>query len=401
MLTAHGNERVAVEAMKRGAWDYFRKPFEVDELLAVVRRALEAAELVVEKRALESELVLARHMVFVSPGMRRLARLVGRVGPRDVTVLIQGESGTGKELVANALVRSSRRAEGPFVRFNCAAVPRELADAELFGHARGAFTGAVKERPGLFRAAHGGTLLLDEVGELDLATQAKLLRVLQEGEVRPVGEDRTHPVDVRLIAATHRNLPERVAEGSFREDLYYRLAVVTLPIPPLRERPDDIEPLARHFLHRAFDRFELPPVEPPTTLFRWLRSRDWPGNVRELANAMESLVAMSEEGGALDLDLLEPPPGGTAPAGSLPSDRGELAGARAAGGDRRSWAGRRDAGSAPGPGLREKLRAYEQTLLEEALAASRGNQAEAARRLRIGKATLHDKLRKHGLIGRG
>jgi two-component system response regulator HydG len=381
MLTAHGSERIAVDAMKRGAYDYFRKPFEVDELLAVVRRALEAARLARDKRALESELVLARHMVFVSPAMRRLARLVGRVGPRDVTVLIQGESGTGKERVAEALVACSRRAERPFVRFNCAAVPRELADAELFGHARGAFTGAVRERPGLFRAADGGTLLLDEVAELDPGTQAKLLRVLQEGEVRAVGEERPRPVDVRVIAATHRDLPGWVSEGRFREDLYYRLAVVTLEIPPLRDRPEDVEPLARHFLARALDRFDLPASDPPAELVSALRGRTWPGNVRELANVVEGLAATADVDGTLDLASL---------------DHGDEAMRDGRSADR--------AGHHPGPGggddagLREQLRAFERRLIEAALAESGGNQAAAARRLRIGKATLHDKLRRHGLL---
>jgi len=379
MLTAHGNERIAVDAMKRGAYDYFRKPFEVDELLAVVRRALEAARLARDKRALESELVLARHMVFVSPAMRRLARLVGRVGPRDVTVLIQGESGTGKERVAEALVACSRRAERPFVRFNCAAVPPELADAELFGHTRGAFTGAVRERPGLFRAADGGTLLLDEVAELDPATQAKLLRVLQEGEVRAVGEERPRPVDVRVIAATHRNLPAWVSDGRFREDLYYRLAVVTLEVPPLRDRPEDVEPLVRHFLTRAQDRFDLPAGDPPTELVAALRARSWPGNVRELANLIEGLAATADVDGTLDLTNLDE--------GSDGASESQGAGA-----DARERSGQDD------PGLRDQVRAFERRLIETALAETGGNQAAAARRLRIGKATLHDKLRRHGLL---
>jgi len=189
MITAHGNERLAVEATKAGAYDYFRKPFELEELVAVVRRALDTVRLEAENEQLRSKLELAKSMVFVSDAMTKLAVMVHRIGPRDVTVLIRGESGTGKERVAEAIVAASKRASKPFVRFNCAALTPELAEAELFGHARGAFTGAIRTRAGMFREAEGGTILLDEVGELDLATQAKLLRVLQEHEIRPVGED--------------------------------------------------------------------------------------------------------------------------------------------------------------------------------------------------------------------
>ena len=247
LVTAHGNERLAVEAMKRGAWDYFKKPFELDDVMAVVRRALGSARLSRENARLTGEVTLLRNLVFVSPAMSKLADLVARVAPRDVTVLITGESGTGKERVAEALVAASRRSDAPFVRFNCASLTEELAEAELFGHAKGAFTGAVRARRGLFREADGGTLLLDEVGELG----AKLLRALQEGEVRPVGEDRSVKVDVRLLAATHRDLAAEVKAGRFREDLYYRLKVVQLHVPALRERPEDLPVLARHFLSRA------------------------------------------------------------------------------------------------------------------------------------------------------
>ena len=240
LITAHGSERQAVEAMKAGAYDYFRKPFETEELLAVVRRAVEAVRLSLENERLAGEVALARTMVFASDAMRRLAVLVARVAPRDVTVLVTGESGTGKERVAEAIVQASPRASRPFVRFNCAALTPELAEAELFGHARGAFTGAVRARPGLFGEADGGTLLLDEIGELAPPLQAKLLRVLQEGEVRPVGEERARRVDVRVIASTHRDLGALVRAGTFREDLYYRLEVVALRIPPLRERPEDV-----------------------------------------------------------------------------------------------------------------------------------------------------------------
>jgi two-component system, NtrC family, response regulator HydG len=366
MITAHGTERLAVEAMKAGAFDYFRKPFEIDELSLVIDRALAGVELEAENLRLTSERELAQGMVFESPAMSRLAVLVHRVAPRDVTVLITGESGTGKERVAEAIVMASRRADRPFVRFNCAALSPELAEAELFGHAKGSFTGAHRARAGLFREADGGTLLLDEVGELAPAVQAKLLRVLQSGEVRPVGQDLPIRVDVRLLAATHRDLPARVREGSFREDLYYRLEVVELRVPPLRERPEDIAPLARHFLRRYAERFGVHNLREPPDLLARLRALPWPGNVRQLENAIESLVALSDDG-ALDLSLLPDAVGhASAPSGLRLT-------------------------------LKQKLEAYEKGLLIAALEDAEGNRSEAARALGIGRATLHDKLRKYGL----
>ncbi|BDG10549.1 sigma-54-dependent transcriptional regulator [Anaeromyxobacter paludicola] len=367
VVTAHGSERQAVEAMKAGAFDYFRKPFETEELLAVARRALEAARLAAENERLAAELALSRTMVFASPAMTRLAGLVARVAPRDVNVLITGESGTGKERVAEAIVRASRRAAAPLVRFNCAALTPELAEAELFGHARGAFTGAVRARPGLFGEADGGTLLLDEVGELAPSSQGKLLRVLQDGEVRPVGEERARRVDVRVLAATHRDLAAEVARGAFRQDLYYRLKVVELRVPPLRERPEDVPLLARHFLARYAARFGVPSPPPSEGLLARLAAWTWPGNVRELENAVESLVALSRDG-ELDPSLL---PGG--PVGA----------------------------ARPPLGLRERVEAYERGLLVEALRAARGNQSEAARALGLPRVTLHDKLRRLGLAADG
>jgi DNA-binding NtrC family response regulator len=367
VITAHGSERQAVEAMKAGAYDYFRKPFETEELLAVVQRAVEAVRLSAENERLTGELALSRTMVYASRAMSQLGQLVARVAPRDVTVLITGETGTGKERVAEAIVRASRRADRPFVRFNCAALVPELAEAELFGHARGAFTGAVRARPGLFGEAHGGTVLLDEVGELAPAAQAKLLRVLQDGEVRPVGEERARTVDVRVLAATHRDLQERVTQGAFREDLYWRLAVVRLEVPPLRQRPEDLPVLARHFLARFADRFGVAPLHVPDALFDRLAAHDWPGNVRELEHALETLVALSE-GGELDLSLLP----ARGPAG--PDE-------------------------AAAEHLRPRMEAYERGLVVEALRAARGNRSQAARRLGISRVTLHDKLRKYGLGG--
>ena len=365
VITAHGSERQAVEAMKAGAYDYFRKPFDNEELLAVVRRALEAVRLAYENERLAGELALARTMVFASEPMRRLAALVARVAPRDATVLVTGESGTGKERVAEAIVAASRRADRPFVRFNCAALTPELAEAELFGHAKGAFTGAIRARRGLFGEADGGTILLDEVGELAPGAQAKLLRVVQDGEIRAVGEERSRRVDVRVVAATHRDLAEEVRRGRFREDLFYRLDVVHLVVPPLRERPEDVPVLARHFLARFAERFGVSPLVVPDALFDRLAGHRWPGNVRELENAVERLVALSPADG-LDLSLL--------PGGALSP------------GDER----------VPLP-LKERVQAYERGLVVEALREARGNRSEAARRLGISRVTLHDKLKRYGL----
>ena len=369
LITAHGSERHAVEAMKLGAYDYFKKPFEMEELLAVVQRAVEAVRLSVENERLAGELNLSRSLVFASKAMSHLAVLVSRVAPRDVTVLVTGESGTGKERVAEALVRASRRAARPFVRFNCAALTAELAEAELFGHIKGAFTGAVRTRPGLFGEADGGTLLLDEVADLEPNLQAKLLRTLQEGEVRPVGEDRPRKVDVRIVAATNRDLKERVAKGLFREDLFYRLNVVHLHIPPLRERPEDIDVLARHFLGRFAERFGTGPLKVGEEIFDRLRTYLWPGNVRELENAIESAVALSV-GGALDPFLLP----SLAPLSASAEPRGPLT-------------------------LKRRVEAYEKGLIVEALRASRNSRTEAAKALGISRVTLHDKLHKYGLAG--
>ena len=374
MLTAHGSEGLAVEAMKLGAFDYFKKPFEPDLLRQAIVRARDVVETRAGKVQVEAERHLGKSLLFASPSMGRLAVLVARVAPREVTVLLTGESGTGKERVAEAIVAASARKDAPFVRFNCAALSPELVESELFGHAKGAFTGAVRARPGMFREADGGTLLLDEIGELDARAQAKLLRVLQEREVRPVGEDQSVAVDVRIIAATHRDLPQLVADGSFREDLYYRLKVVHLTVPPLRERPEDIVPLFRHFLQGASTRFGTGPLRLPAGVEARLLAYPWPGNVRELENAVESLVALSSDG-TID-ELLLPASSSSSSSSSSEGD---------------------GSGPSPGAGLRERLDAYERGLLVAALKDAQGNRSQAARALGIGRATLHEKLDKHGI----
>src|SRR5256885_1680474 len=371
MLTAHGSEKVAVRAMKSGAYEYVTKPFDIDEMSLVLDRALEARSLRVENRRLTAEKALGRAIVGDSPPMRQLLDAVSRVGPKDITVLVRGETGTGKELIASLIHAESRRASAPLVRFNCAAIPGDLAEAELFGHARGAFTGATQARRGFFAEANGGTLLLDEVGELPAPVQAKLLRTLQGGEIQPVGTGRIEHVDVRVIACTNRDLATDAREGRFREDLYYRLAVVELVVPPLHEHREDIPALAIEFARRYAERFGVEGARLSPALLEWLRLADWPGNVRQLENAVARLVALSPGGeiGPQTLSAMPPAP----PAGAqAPRPPGEMA-------------------------LWERLDAFEREQIEHALAATGGNQSEAARRLRISRSAFVDRLKKYGI----
>ena len=372
LLTAHGSEKVAVSAMKAGAYDYAAKPFDIDELVAVVERALEARALRTAARHLAAEQAIGQRIVGESAPMRRLLDAVARVAGKDVTVLVRGETGTGKELVASLLHAESRRAKKPLVRFNCAAIPGELAEAELFGHARGAFTGAQGARRGFFAEADGGTLVLDEIGELTLGVQAKLLRAIQEGEIQPVGSGRVERVDVRLVASTNRDLAAEARSGRFREDLYYRLAVIELLVPPLRERAGDIPALAEEMARRYGDKFGVPGVRLSPALVARLSAAAWPGNVRQLENTVARLVALAQ-GPEIDADALE---GAGAPArGPLPAPE-----------------------AAPeGPSLKQQVEAFERGLIARALAAAGGNQSEAARRLQTSRVTLVDKIKKYGL----
>src|SRR5580698_3604026 len=260
MLTAHGSERVAVAAMKAGAHDYLPKPFDPDELVLVVKRGIETRLLRLQNARLRAETALGRTIVAESPAMRRVLDMVARVAPKDVTVLFTGESGAGKDVVPTAVHAHSRRADKAFIRFNAAAIPSELAEAELFGHTKAAFTGAQTARQGYFQQANKATLFIDEIGELPLGIQAKVLRVLQSGEVQQLG-GRSESVDVRVIAASNRDLAADVRSGRFREDLYYRLNVVPIRVPPLRERAEDIEPLVRTFVRQYADRYGMVGVE--------------------------------------------------------------------------------------------------------------------------------------------
>ncbi len=297
LMTSYASVRSAVDAMKEGAADYIAKPFDHDEMVLTVERLLHQQKLARENARLRSE--LAQHypvegMIGDSPAMRSVFSQIRKVAPTATTVLVLGESGTGKELVARALHALSPRRDGPFIAVNCAAIPDTLLESELFGHEKGAFTGANERRIGLIEAASGGTLFLDEIGELPAEAQARLLRVLQEGEVRRLGENRTRRVDVRLVSATHRDLQQAVAAGGFRQDLYYRLAVMPIQLPPLRERHEDIEPLARRLLERSCRRLNRPALKLSPQALKALHNYDWPGNVRELENVIERAVILAE-----------------------------------------------------------------------------------------------------------
>ena len=304
LVTAQGDERTAVQALKLGAYDYLPKPFDNEEIRATIRHAHEILSLREENRRLRRDLAGEfRGMVGDSPAMREVAETIRRAGPTDATVLVTGESGTGKELAARALHAESRRKGGPFVALNSSALPGELIESELFGHVKGAFTGADRDRTGVFEAANAGTLFLDEVGDLSPSAQAKLLRIIEEGRVTPVGTTASRPIDVRLVAATNRPLEEMATSGAFRPDLLYRLQVVTLRLPPLRERRADIPALAVHFIAELAARHERPVRSLSAAARRALVAYDWPGNVRELRNVLERAVVLAD-GNEMDVSAL-------------------------------------------------------------------------------------------------
>ncbi len=371
ILTAHGSERVAVAAMKAGAFDYVPKPFDPEELVMIVRRAIETRSLRLQNARLRTESALGRAIVAESTAMRRVLDLVARVAPKDVTVLFLGESGTGKDVMAAALHAHSRRADKAFVRFNAAAIPAELAEAELFGHVKGAFTGAQTSRLGYFQSADGGTLFIDEIGELAPAMQAKLLRALQSGEVQPVGGRAEH-VDVRLVTATNRDLSADVKSGRFREDLFYRLDVVSVRVPPLRELAEDIVPLTKTFATMYAGRYGMGAVDIEPALLEAFQKYAWPGNVRELENTVARLLAVAPDD-KLTVALWEP---STAPTLMSISDPGV------------------------GHPLRRRVEAFERAIIAEQFEAAGKNQSETARRLGISRPALIEKLHKYGLIGR-
>ncbi len=296
MMTAYASVATAIETLKKGAYDYLNKPLDIEELKHLVGRALRHHQLEEENRHLRhqlSSLTQIENIVGISPAMQALFEKIVMVGPTEATILITGESGTGKELVANAIHQHSLRSELPMVKVNCAALPETLLESEMFGHVKGAFSGALQSRKGRFQQAHGSTLFLDEIGEMNGEIQAKLLRVIQEKEVQPLGSDIIVKVDVRLIAATSKDLPLEIANGNFREDLYYRLNVVPMDVPPLRKRPEDIPPLTEYFLRRYVKKNDKHVKDFSPRAMDALVRYHWPGNIRELENLIERSVILT------------------------------------------------------------------------------------------------------------
>jgi DNA-binding NtrC family response regulator len=375
LMTAHATVSTAVAAMREGAFDYVEKPFDNDELKTLVRRALEVNRLSRENRYLQAELrsrYSLEDVIAESPAMREVLDLVRRAARSPSTVLISGESGTGKELVARAVHYHSDRVGRPFVAANCKAFAGGVLESELFGHEKGAFTGAHRSKPGLFERAHGGTLFLDEIGEVDADFQAKLLRVLQERRIQPVGATEERAVDVRLVAATNRDLRAEVAAGSFREDLYFRLAVIPIHIPPLRERAEDVLPLARHFLSKWSAELGREIDGWTDDVEAYLTRHPWPGNVRELENAIERGVVLAR-GERIGLDDL-------------------LVDAEPAGGDD----GAPEGASATG-GLQHFLDQAASERIRSVLERVGGVKVEAARQLGVDRSTLYRLMRKYGI----
>lgn len=376
VITAFVNVEIAVEAMKEGAYDFIGKPFYRDQLLLSVEKALERQRLAEEVRDLRIRAnAVTREFISASDTMHRVLEVADRVAATDAAILITGESGTGKEVIARRIHVHSARAEKPFVAINCAAIPGELLESELFGHTRGAFTGAVRNRSGRFRQAEGGTLFLDEIGEIPLPLQPKLLRVLQEKVVDSVGSDAPAPVDVRILAATNRDLQERIREGGFREDLYYRLNVVELRVPPLRERREDIPLLVKHFVKELAEGRD---IEVPAGVLARLQSHHWPGNVRELRNACERMVILCR-GNEVSMGDLPSIPGS-------PSPEGHSAG---------TGHGNEDWPPLPPGGL--SLVDLEKKVIERALKMNKGNITRTALYLGMPRHVLVYRLEKYGI----
>jgi two-component system, NtrC family, nitrogen regulation response regulator NtrX len=370
MMSGRASLADAVKATRRGAFHFLEKPLAPEAVLLTLASALELRRTRELNRALQADLGDADGLIGDSAAMERVREMIRRVAPTDARVLITGESGTGKEVAAALLHRASARASGPFVRLNCAAIPRELVESELFGHERGAFTGATERRRGRFELAHGGTLFLDEVGDLGAEAQAKLLRALEAGEIQRVGGGDPIAVDVRIVAATHRDLPAAIEAGRFREDLFFRLHVIPLHLPALRERPGDVPRLVEHFVARNRRRHGLRPPRFSAGAVELLARHPWPGNVRELANVLERIAILHADA-EVGVAELRPVLEGAPPRNDAPAYRD---------GDERT--------------LAERLDDHERELLAGAIDAAGGSIAEAARRLRTDRGNLYRRLRR-------
>jgi two-component system response regulator AtoC len=374
MMSAYGDDDDALEAMRRGAYDFLQKPFRADQVLLVVRKAIEREGLQREVQRLHEEIAAlkgAEEIVGHSEALQQAVALAKKVAKHRSSVLITGESGTGKELIARLIHDAGPRASQPFVAVNCAAIPEHLLESELFGHVRGAFTGAVDDRRGLFEEAEGGSLFLDEIGELPVALQVKLLRALQEGEVRRIGDNAERSVDVRVITATSRDLDSDVREGRFRADLFYRVNVVRIQLPPLRERREDVPELVRHFITSFSKRLGLAIEGATPAAMRFLMEYAWPGNVRELENVVERAMVLTE-GRRIDVEHL---PASVRAPGSAPV-----------------------AGDAEADlSVKRRVEQLERTLIERALRQTGGNRTRAARLLELSHRALLYKIREYGL----
>jgi DNA-binding NtrC family response regulator len=293
MISGHGNVDTAIEAVKKGAFDYIPKPPDLNKLLITIKNALDVKELREETKILKSKIQRSKDIIGESNSITKIKETILKVAPTEARVLITGENGTGKELVAQWIHQNSHRAKGPFIELNCAAIPSELIESELFGHEKGSFTSAIKQRLGKFEQANGGTLFLDEIGDMDLAAQAKVLRALQEGKITKVGGEKEVKVDVRVIAATNKKLDKEIAEGNFRMDLYHRLSVILIHVPTLNERKDDIPMLADKFCTEICEEYNMPKKVITPKAFKMLQEYDWTGNIRELKNVIERLIILS------------------------------------------------------------------------------------------------------------
>jgi len=373
MISGHGTIESAVRATRLGAWDFVEKPLSLDKTVLVVKNALRQRRLERENIELQRRLHGDETMVGESPAMLELRRQIELAAPSDSRVLIFGENGTGKELVARSIHQGSRRAAAPFVEVNCAAIPEELIESELFGHIKGSFTGASEDKDGKFKAADGGTLFLDEIGDMSLKTQAKVLRVLQEQKIEPVGSSRSLGVDVRVIAATNKELEQEIARGAFRKDLYFRVNVIPIRVPPLRERRGDVPKLAAHFVKEFAERFGRKPKKLDAGAVALLESHDWPGNVRELRNAIERLMIMV--------------PGDTIRAGDLAQfDSAATVGAAEEGGTPERFSS-----------LKEAREYWERRIISAKLEECGHSVAKAAKALKVERSHLYRKLKAYGI----
>jgi len=389
IITAYGTMMTAIEAMKWGAYDYLTKPFDVEELELIVQKALKTQALARENKELRANLQRKYdidNLVGSSEKMQEVYKAIGRVADKDATVLIQGESGTGKEMVARAIHYNSQRASAAFVAVNCVAIPENLLESEMFGHVKGAFTGATSDRAGKFRQAQEGTLFLDEVTDIGPDLQGKLLRVLQEHEIEPVGGEATVKVDVRVVAATNRDIMMELREGRFREDLYYRLNVVPIMLPPLRERKEDIPELSTYFVHKFAEEMKVEPCVIEPAALRKLQSYDWPGNVRELENLIKRIMIMQSDQAITPEHISI----------ALPMEHIQDGAATQSSWDELIEQELRSLGDTEGlhAHLMEKL---EKPLIESVLDKCGGNQLRAAEILGINRNTLHKKMKNLGL----